>query len=485
ALLAGEKLAPQDKRFPLELAGVAFKQKKSVEATRYLHRAVHLDPKDTYAADFLGTTYFLEGNLEAAVKYWNRAGKPEIGEVRSVPALRVRPALFDHAFAFSPQSILTLDQLLASRARLRMLEIFSSDRFELSARSDGKFDAVFRAQEVNGFGSGKIDALLRTFGGIFFLEVTPEYYNVHGSATNIVSLLRVDSEKRRGSAGLSGPISGDPKWRYRIGADLRNENWDVQTSFTGPSTLLGSLNLRREAVAAEISRLVGARLRWSAVVEVSHRDYRSVFSGVGLTPELLLQGYQIKEIAELNYQLWRWPERRLTISSSANSQTGRIWSQPGQSFEKLQGSLELHWLPLSLGDDYEILARLKAGKTFGQLPFDELFMLGVERDNNLWLRGHEGVRNGRKGSAPLGQDYFLSNWEADKNVYSNGFVNVKLGPLFDTGKIVEPDSALGSHKWLFDAGGQAKVRLLGVVVVLSYGKDLRSGNNTFFATVAH
>ena len=27
------------------------------------------------------------------------------------------------------------------------------------------------------------------------------------------------------------------------------------------------------------------------------------------------------------------------------------------------------------------------GKTSGQIPFDELFILGLERDNDLWLRG--------------------------------------------------------------------------------------------------
>jgi hypothetical protein len=486
ALLAGERLAPRDKRFPLELAGVAFKQKKIGKAKLYLSRARRLDPRDAYASDFLGTIYFLEGNLEAAVKHWNRAGKPEVAEVRSEPALRVRPALLDHAFAFSPAETLTLDQLLASEARLRMLEIFSGSRLDLDARSDGKFDAVFHASERNGFGSTRWEALLRAFGGIFFQEVTPEYYNARRSAINIVSLLRVDPDKRRAYAWLSGPLGGDLKWRYRVGADLRNENWTVQTSAAGPGALLGALNLRRESVTAEIRRLVGARVSWSAGVELSHRDYRSVFPGTALTASLLSQGYQVKETAQLNSGLWRSPERRFRISGGVNSQAGRIWSQPGESFEKLQGSLEVHWFPRSRGNDYETAWRMRAGKTFGQAPFDELFMLGVERDNDLWLRGHTGTRHGRKGSAPLGRDYFVFNWDTEKNIYSNGLITLRTGPLFDIGKIAGPASSpLGAQKWLFDAGAQATLRVLGVGVVFSYGKDLRSGNNAFFATVAH
>lgn len=46
--------------------------------------------------------------------------------------------------------------------------------------------------------------------------------------------------------------------------------------------------------------------------------------------------------------------------------------------------------------------KLRAGTKFGQIPFDELFILGAERDNDLWLRAHKGTRDGREGSAPMG-----------------------------------------------------------------------------------
>jgi hypothetical protein len=484
ALSDGQRLSPRDKRFPIEMAGVAFKQKKYGEARHDLHRALRLDGKDEYANEFLATVYFLEGNLEAALKYWNRIGNPEIAEVRSEPGLKVRPALLDHAFAFAPASTLTLDELLASNVRLRDLEIFPTYKLNLEARPDGKFDAIFRAQELNGFGNTKLQALVRMFSGILFEEITPEYYNMRGSGTNIISLLRFDTDKRRALAAINGPLGGSPKWRYRVGADLRNENWTVQTSFTGPSTMLGATNLRRESVGAEISRFVGARWTWTVGVELSHRDFRNVIPGVALTPELLGKGYQIKQKAQFTYELWRSPEKRLVISGSGSSQAGRLWSQPGESFGKLQGTVAMHWFPHEQGDDYETQWRVHAGKTFGQIPFDELFMLGVDRDNDLPLRAHIGTRHGQKGSAPLGRNYFLSNWESDKHVYSNGIFTVKLGPFLDTGKILDSSTTLGPHKWLFDIGPQAKLNVLGVGVVLLYGKDLRTGNNAFYANVA-
>jgi tetratricopeptide (TPR) repeat protein len=485
ALRAGSRLAPSDKRFPIELAGIAFKQKKNTQAIAYLRQALRLDPNDQYAIDFLATLYFLQGNLEAALKYWNRLErpKPQIAQLRSEPVPRIRPDLLDRAFAFAPASTLKRSELLASEARVEALEIFPVHRFELAAQPGGAFDVVFRGSETNGWGANKVEGLLRTFHGLPFQEITPEYFNLNGSAINVVSLIRWDSDKRRLTSIVSGPIGRDPRWHFRVGIDLRNENWDVVSSFTGPASLLAALNLRREAVRAEIDRLVGGRWKWSLGAELSRRDDRNVSPGSVLTPELLAEGYQLKQTAQVDRELWRWPDHRFTLSSGASSQIARVWSQPAEFFEKLQASLEAHWLPLSRGEDLETRWRLRDGKTFGDIPFDELFMLGLERDNDLWMRAHIGTRDGRKGSAPLGTSYFLSNWETDKNIYSNGLFLVRLGPFFDTGKISDPSSLLGSQTWLYDTGGQVKLRLLGVSAVFSYGKDLRTGNNAFYATV--
>lgn len=132
------------------------------------------------------------------------------------------------------------------------------------------------------------------------------------------------------------------------------------------------------------------------------------------------------------------------------------------------------------GDDYAVEQHFRAGKIFGRVPFDELYMLGLERDNDLWMRAHIGTRDVRKGSAPLGRNYFLSNWEMDKNVYNNGRLGVKLSPFLDIGKSKDSLAGLGSREWLWDTGVHAKVRVLGIGFVIVYGKDLRSGNNAFY-----
>jgi tetratricopeptide (TPR) repeat protein len=477
----GREKDPRDKRFPIELAGVSFKQNNYSDAARYLHHALRLDPADEYVNDFLGSVYFLQGNLEAAVKYWNRVSKPHVETVRREPTPEVNPILLDRAFAFAPASVLRLSELQTTQARIEGLGIFPDHRFELEARPDGKFDVVFRARERNRWGANKWQGLLSLFRGLPVQTIYPEFYNINGRAINSVSLYRWDAQKRRIWTSLSGPFTRDPKWRYQIDLDLRDENWDIRDT-ADSSTLLGGLKLRKQAVSAGVTSFVNGRWNWSSGVELSNRKFLDVDPDTVVTPTLLAEGFQLKHLGQLNYILARVPERRFVVSSGVSTQLGRTWSQPSRTFAKLQGSLETHWFPQAIGEDYEMLGRIRVGRTFGEIPFDELFVLGVERDSDLWLRGHSGTRNGRKGNAPMGRNFFLSNWEIDKNVFNRSFINLKLGPFLDIGRITDPSSGLGSRKWLWDLGVQAKVRVLGQRVVFSYGRDLRSGGDTFFVT---
>ena len=483
AFREGARQQARDKRFPTELAGIAFKQKRYADSASFLRRALALDPADTYANDFLGTVYFLEGNLDGALKYWNRAGKPVLANVINQPTPRVDTALLDRALAFAPASVLSAPELRTTDARIKGLGIFRDYRFNLQAREDGKFDVTFENKERNGLGRNWKEALFLTFRSIPFQSVHFDYFNIGQQARNIVSTYRFDAEKRRLLVQFSSPFETNPKYRYQWIGDLRSENWNIQTSFDGPTTLLGSFNLRREALGFNFASFESGRWQWRAGAELSHRDFRSVIPGPALTPELLAKGYQLKQLSELEVAILHIPERRLTFDGTVSSQGGRIWASPGRSFEKLQGAVRAHWFPQASGDDWEMHYQWRAGKTFGDPPFDELFVLGMQRDEELWMRGHIATRDGRKGAGPLGRNYLLSNWELDKNVFRRHVVDVKLGPFLDTGKTTDPVSGLGSHKWLWDVGPQAKVRVFGIGVVFSYGKDLRSGNNAFYLSM--
>src|SRR5207245_1484645 len=240
---------------------------------------------------------------------------------------------------------LELPELLLSHSRVHGLGIFPSYSFDLVAREDGAFDVVFRDWERNGWGHNRKEGLFLLLRGLPFQTINPELYNLKHEAINFVSVFRWDAEKRRVTAQLSSPFKHNPKFNYQLFTDLRSENWNIQTSFQGPTTLLGSLNLRREAIGANFTSFASSRWRWSAGAEISHRDFRSVIPGTALTPILLAKGYQLKQAAQVEVSLWRAPERRMNLDAGAHSEAGRIWSQPSHSFEKLQGSARFHWFP--------------------------------------------------------------------------------------------------------------------------------------------
>jgi tetratricopeptide (TPR) repeat protein len=485
AFEAGVPKAPKDSRFRVELAGIAYKQKDFLAAKDNLHRALGLNPLDVYAREFLATIYFLEGNLEAALEYWNPEDKPRLRSVAFAPSLRMKESLRNRALAFNAPQVLTGDALLATESRLDNLGVFSNRRIELHPAESGNYDLTLHLAERNGWGDSKVEGLVSLLSGLPYATIYPELYNLGRDAVNLTSLARWDSEKRRVSLSLSMPLYGDPRLRLRFYADARNENWNLTRTFFGAGAPLTDLNMRRIAAGVEAHSVVNGRWSWSAGADVANRNFRNLSGHTSPAERAFFTGAtSVAGWLGVERTLVRVPERRFTLDSSAEAKAGREFADALGPFATLRGSLRAHWFPRAKGDDYEVHAQIRAGAAAGKATLDELFELGVERDNDLWLRGHAGTLDGRKGAAPLGRRFFLANWEIDKNVYQNGFFTVKLGPFLDTGAVADSSGLFGSRRWLSDAGAEAKVRVLGsVTIVVSYGRDLRGGRNVFYGTV--
>jgi tetratricopeptide (TPR) repeat protein len=483
AFAAGHLKNPDDPRFLVELAGVAYKQQDYSAAVQNLRAALRLNSQDPYTLDFLGTIYFLQSNLEAALKYWNAIDKPRLRNVVVQPPPRLEETLLRHAIAFNAPQVLSGDALLTTRARLENLGIFSPARVELTPAGEN-FDATLHAAERNGWGDSRLEGAVALLSGLPYQTLYPEIYNFRHRAMNFTSLLRWDSDKRRAYAEFSTPVFDNPARRLQFHFDARYENWNLSNTFFGAGPPLGDLNLRRIAGGIELHSVANGRWGWSTGMEVASRSFRNL-SGITTRAEkaFFTDGDSFAFRLRADRSLLRVPERRFTVDASAEGRIGRTFADNLGAFGTMRGSLDARWLPRATGDDYEMRTRVRAGATVGGVPFDELFQLGVERDNDLWLRGHAGTTDGRKGAAPLGRRYFLVNWEMDKNLYSNGLFTVKVGPFLDTGSVADSSGLFGSQRWQWDTGAQCKVRVLGsVTVMLIYGRDLRGGRNIFYGT---
>lgn len=429
----------------LQLAGQAFRENNLAETREHLTAALRSDPSDKYVNDFLATVYFLEDNAEAALEHWNRAGKPEIQNIRFDPPLRTDPVLLDRAFAFSRGSLLRLSDYEQTEARLNALRVFSRYRMELSPADGEHFDLTFRAAERQG------SSLLSWARGLPFQTVQPQVANIRGKAVNLDAMLRWDSNKQRVFAQLESPLKGNPKWGVEANLDGRRENW------ANPA---GDFTLRKIEASAEIRSIPSGRWQWTSGAAVSTRHFSDQSAG----------GVELKYSGSVTRTLFRSADHGLRVDASLRIEAGKLFAKPGHSslrFVKVVNAASLRWRSFT--------SQVRLGKAVGQVPFDERFMIGVDRDSDLWLRAHSATVDGRKNATNATQAFVLTNSDFQKSFWNTGWMSASAGPFLDTSK-----SSISS-RWLVDTGLELRFSVLGSFgISVSYGKSLTDHGRGLF-----
>jgi hypothetical protein len=301
--------------------------------------------------------------------------------------------------------------------------IFSRHELQLEPIDDGRFDVIVRADEKNGLN------LMSWLRGLPHKTVHPEIFNVQGRAINVRSLLRWDESRRRAWVGVSLPMVRNPKWRYALEFDAREEQWGTQS-------------FRKGELKLAVQSLVNDRWKWRSGLTLMQQD---------------LTG--LKYVGGLERKLLHIPERRFNLHSSWAIEAGRMFGSSAR-FLKLEGSGLARWFPQARGDDYEVMLRIRAGKGMGQMPLDELFTVGLDRDRDVWLRAHPASRE---------EAYVVANWDVQKKVYQGPFFKVSAGPFLDNGWI----SSEPYPVW--DAGLQLGFKISDDIALnLSYGWNFRT-----------
>src|SRR5262249_33078038 len=234
----------------------------------------------------------------------------------------------------------------------------------------------------------------------------------------------------------------------------------------------------------ELRFMMNGNWSWSAGAGVIGRRFQNV--GTGLTPvaaSFFTNGTSMETWLETKRTLLRIPERRFRLEAEAQSSFGRGFKGALGPFGSLGGSVWGTWLPHAQGENDSIQFQIRGANMFGDVPLDQLYELGLNRDSPLWLRGHGATIDGKKGRAPLGRRYVLINAEYDRTLYNGGFFRIQAGAFLDMGENTDSGGELRDSRWLTDTGVQVKVRVLGAVsIALSYGRDLRNGRGAFFGT---
>jgi hypothetical protein len=458
-LLDGRRRHPGDQRFAIELAGIAYRLEQPGAAKAYLREALRLEPGDAYANQFLATLYFLDGNPEAALVYWNRVAKPRLEQVRFEPELSLDRLFLERNLAASAGAVLSAADWRTSQARLERIRALVAPRLELVAQESERFDLVVRSRERPGWRHPAAWARGLAFQSLF-LDVP----NLDGAGNLWRNVVRWDAQKRRALTMLEGPLRRGPGWSYTLWADGRREVWNSGAD---------DYRVDKFKAGAELHRTPGAAFTWTSGVYAATRRFANLpgqADGTSLEYRTGLRGH-----------LLGVPEQRLALEGAVQADLGKLFVSEGGLFAKWQTGVAGTWYPQARGQDFATEFRLRAGRSSGAPPFDELFLLGVERDNDLPLRGHVGTRGGKKGSSPLARDYLLASGEVDKILWRPGYLTLTAGPFLDLAHIWREVIPARAPGWLVDTGAQLKVTFLGsFTLAATYGRDLRGGTGAFY-----
>lgn len=471
-LRRGQSLAPRDPRFPTELAGVSYRLEDFRRSRKLLRRALQLEPEDEYARNFLGSLYLLDGNLDAALTQWNRIDQPRLASVELPGGLRTDPVLLDRALAFSPASTLQLSELRTSRARLNLLDAFSSYAFDLVPEpgSEG-YKLRMRGSERSGLFRSPLRSLLRSGRGLPYRTIFVEHDNGGGNASSLHAIARWDPYRRRANVVYSRPLVGEARYRWRVFGDAREERWDLTRRIADSP----NFRLQKLEAGAGFDSVVNGSFRWGAEAAAVVRSFR------GETPDSVRMPDARGARTDVNFD-WTplyFPARRIAVTTEARVGLGSIADEQGTLYARTDAAAQLRW---SSGENWNFQTRLSAGALPGKAPFDELYILGVERDNELVYRGLRNDADGRKGSAPVGDRFWLSSTDLTRRLARFTLAEIHAGPFFDAGVIKDSRGRFGDPRTRLAAGVQLELRLFGAFgVKLLYGRDLRTGQDLFFS----
>lgn len=469
-LRQGQALAPRDPRFPTELAGVAYRLENYRAARKRLRRVLDLAPGDEYALNFLGSLYLLDSNIEAALAQWNRLDQPRLTTVELPASLHTQPVLLDRALAFSPAATLRLEDIYTSRARLNLLNAFATYDFDLAPNTANDYKLRLRGFEHRGWSGSPWLTLAKTARGLPYQTAFLEYDNGGGNASSLHALARWDPNRRRASLLYSHPLVGEARYRWRFFADGRNERWALKSD-----TPLTDFQLQKVEAGAGFDSVVNGSFRWGAEAVVIIRSYAGDGTESLRTPDAV----GARTDTFFHWKPLRLPARRITLSTVTRLGLASIADSNGSLYGRTESAAQLHW---SSANNWNFQSYLSAGVLAGTAPFDELYILGWERDNSLGFRGLRGAVNGRKGSAPVGDRFWLSSTGITRRIVRFSLLDIHTGPFFDTGTVSDRRSEFGSHGVQFAAGLQLELRILGAFGVnLLYGRNLRTGQDLFFS----
>jgi tetratricopeptide (TPR) repeat protein len=475
----GSRRYPQDSRFHNELANLYLEYNDRDSAKSELKRSLVVDPNNNYASDLLATIDMSEGEVQSALRSWNKSGRPVINDILHNYYLTFSSWVIRDAVAFHPSGILKYSQWKTTESRLFETDNFSNVGLEIEPTVvPDQYNAIVRTTaKTNTLGA----FLFGAFKGAPFETHYADLWNMGNSGINFNGFYRWDTN-RRGAAGrlkIPAPLAG--LVYLELGSGWRAERWDTSRQIVPALKPDAKFDYRATAMRFGVKSIPHYRVELAAGFEYRNRYAK------GNLPQIYTNDLNAAEFqAAVNLKLIdrRYQNRlrlegfgaRRSLLGAANF-TGGVAQLDNRVTLSRDTRTSFDWT-------------LKGGTTRGLLPIEDYFLVGLDDQNpaNL-LRGHTTERNGRYGYGPIGSEFALLNTDLERrlatvpffNTFNIPFLVVKWNLFLDGAKTWDRNHVFQPSKLLVDTGGGLRFETPTHSLNFVYGHGLRDGTNTVFA----
>lgn len=437
-LEASTELCP-DASGPLrELAGIHLLQNQWPEAERLAARAVRLDPKDDHAWRLLGTSRFLQEDLEGALSAFNRVGEPRVDLTLVQGLERTNQKVVLEFLDMAPRSLLTDAKLRRARRRLERLPVALSSRLSFTPQPDGSAVVEAAVQERPLFLADKFDLISRGLHALSEREVPLRLASpTHGGELWSLDWRWWEGRPRIGlSVAVPRPAGLGSIWR--IDGSWEEESYRV----LAPDGQEAIVRERRERVAFSFQDWTANDLLWEVRTGLDRWSDRGAHLSFGGALEK------------------RWASDRMGVRAEASSWTSL---EGGPAFAG--GSLGWSWRSSTRPAPTIWKARAGIEAVSQNAPRMLWPGAGLGHARNVLLRAHPLLEDGAIDSEIFGRRLSHGGLELERWIPTHQPVRLALVAFADLARIGRGTTSNGGAAQL-DVGGGVRVDLPGQSSVL-------------------
>ena len=479
-LKEGSRRYPQDSRFYNQLADFYLTNNDRDAAKSELRRALVVDPQNNYASDLLATIDMSEGEVQSALRSWNKSGRPVINDILHNYYLTFGSWVVRDAVAFHPSGVLRYGEWKTTESRLLETDNFANVGLEIEPTVvPDQYNAIVRTTtKSNSLGN----VAFGLFKGAPVYTTYLDFWNLGNSGMNFNGNYRWETSRRRVDGRLKIPVPLASLLYLEVGNMWRSERWNLSPVIRPEFLSVAMFDYKANAIRGHIKHIPHYRVELGAGFEYRNRASK------GNLPQLFTNSLKTGRFdGELSLRLVdRQYQNRLSLAGFA----ARRSVVGDTNFSGGVAELD-NRVTLSRDTRTNLDWTIKTGTTRGALPVVDYFMLGLDTIPTNILRGHTVTENGQYGHGPMGTDFALVNTDLERrlatipffNTFNIPFMTVKWNLFLDGAKTWDRQHIFQQGKLLLDTGGGVRFETPTHSLNLVYGRALREGKNTLYAYV--